>query len=130
MKKSLSILVFFLVIVFLHFYIAAENKTDSSNNISQAEKAKKIDEIFSTWSKPGSPGAAIAVIEKGKLTAPVKQATLIGSNIDILQKIEMIGTDLKFGLQTGTCGKDGQAAPVTDGCPTLKIIKMTVGGQN
>ena len=70
------------------------------------------------------------LIEKGKLTAPVKQATLIGSNIDILQKIEMIGTDLKFGLQTGTCGKDGQAAPVTDGCPTLKIIKMTVGGQN
>ncbi len=69
------------------------------------------------------------LIEKGKLTQPVKQATLIGTNIDILNKIEMIGSDLKFGLQTGTCGKEGQAAPVCDGCPTLKISAMTVGGQ-
>ena len=69
------------------------------------------------------------LIEKGKLTRPVKQATLIGTNIDILNKIEMVGFDLKFGLQTGTCGKEGQAAPVSDGCPTLKISAMTVGGQ-
>lgn len=69
------------------------------------------------------------LIEKGKLTRPVKQATLIGTNIDILNKIEMVGFDLKFGLQTGTCGKEGQAAPVCDGCPTLKISAMTVGGQ-
>lgn len=41
----------------------------------------------------------------------------------------MIGSDLKFGLQTGTCGKEGQQVPVTDGCPTIKIAKMTVGGQ-
>ncbi len=68
------------------------------------------------------------LVEEGKLTAPVKQATLIGSNIDILEKIEMVGSDLKFGLQTGTCGKEGQEAPVTDGCPTIKIAKMTVGG--
>ncbi len=70
------------------------------------------------------------LIEEGKLTAPVKQATLIGSNIDILNKIEMIGSDLKFGLQTGTCGKEGQSMPVNDGCPTLKITRMTVGGQD
>ena len=69
------------------------------------------------------------LIEKGKLTQPVKQATLIGTNIDILKKIEMVGFDLKFGLQTGTCGKEGQGAPVSDGCPTLKISAMTVGGQ-
>jgi TldD protein len=69
------------------------------------------------------------LIENGKLTAPVKQATLIGTNIDILKNIEMIGSDLKFGLQTGTCGKEGQAAPVVDGCPTIKISRMTVGGQ-
>ncbi len=68
------------------------------------------------------------LIENGILTAPVKQATLIGSNIDILQKIDKVGSDLTFGLQTGTCGKEGQAAPVTDGCPTLKVAKMTVGG--
>jgi len=68
------------------------------------------------------------LIEGGKLTTPVKQATLIGSNLDILNKIEKIGSDLEFSLQTGTCGKDGQEAPVTDGCPTLKISSMTVGG--
>lgn len=68
------------------------------------------------------------LIEDGRLTAPVKQATLIGTNIDILQKIEMVGSDLEFGFQTGTCSKDGQDVPVTDGCPTLKISLMTVGG--
>jgi TldD protein len=68
------------------------------------------------------------LIENGKLTTPVKQATLIGSNVDILQKIELVGSDLKFSLQTGTCSKEGQDVPVTDGCPTIKIAKMTVGG--
>ena len=68
------------------------------------------------------------LIEGGKLTAPVKQATLIGTNIDILKKIELVGSDLKFGLQTGTCSKEGQDVPVNDGCPTLKIAAMTVGG--
>jgi TldD protein len=69
------------------------------------------------------------LIEGGRLTAPVKQATLIGTNIDILKRIEMAGSDLQFGLQTGTCSKDGQDVPVADGCPTLKISKMTVGGR-
>lgn len=69
------------------------------------------------------------LIEEGRLTAPIKQATLIGTNIDILQKIEMVGHDLAFGLQTGTCGKEGQEIPVSDGCPTIKISLMTVGGQ-
>ena len=68
------------------------------------------------------------LIENGRLTAPVKQATLIGSNIDILNKIEMVGSDLTFSLQTGTCSKEGQDVPVMDGCPTMKISKMTVGG--
>jgi len=69
------------------------------------------------------------LIENGKLTVPVKQATLIGTNIDILKNIEMVGSDLEFGLPTGTCSKEGQSVPVSDGCPTLKIVKMTVGGQ-
>ena len=68
------------------------------------------------------------LIEDGKLTVPVKQVTLIGTSIDILNKIEMIGSDLVFGLQTGTCSKEGQEVPVTDGCPTIKISRMTVGG--
>lgn len=69
------------------------------------------------------------LIEEGRLTAPIKQATLIGSNIDILQKIDRVGYDLSFGLQTGSCGKEGQEVPVTDGCPTIRISGMTVGGQ-
>jgi len=68
------------------------------------------------------------LIEGGRLTAPVKQATLIGSNLDILHRIVLVGSDLGFSLQTGTCSKDGQDVPVTDGCPTLKIERMTVGG--
>ena len=70
------------------------------------------------------------LIENGRLTAPVKQATLVGSNIDILNKIEMVGADLAFSLQTGTCSKEGQDVPVMDGCPTMKISKMTVGGRS
>jgi len=70
------------------------------------------------------------LIEDGRLTEPVKQATLIGSNIDILQKIVMVGSDLDWSPQTGTCGKEGQEAPVMDGCPTLKISRMTVGGHS
>jgi TldD protein len=69
------------------------------------------------------------LIEDGRLTAPVKQATLIGNNLDILGKIEMVGSDLAFGLPTGTCSKEGQDVPVNDGCPTLKIEAMTVGGR-
>jgi TldD protein len=68
------------------------------------------------------------LIEGGRLTKPVKQATLIGTNIEILKRIDRVGGDLEFGLQTGTCSKDGQDVPVTDGCPTLRIAKMTVGG--
>lgn len=68
------------------------------------------------------------LIEKGRITAPVKQASLIGDNLQILASVEMVGNDLTFGYQTGTCGKEGQSLPVSDGCPTMKITKMTVGG--
>lgn len=68
------------------------------------------------------------LIENGRRTAPVKQATLVGTSTDILSKIEMVGNDLDFSLQTGTCGKEGQSVPVSDGCPTIKITAMTVGG--
>jgi len=67
------------------------------------------------------------LIEDGKLTFPVKNATLIGTNVQILNEIEMIGNDMGFFL--GTCGKEGQSVPVTAGTPTLKIRKMTVGGR-
>ncbi len=70
------------------------------------------------------------LIEGGRLTAPVRQATLIGTNIDILKRIDRVGGDLAFGLPTGTCSKEGQDVPVNDGCPTLRIGKMTVGGRS
>ncbi len=66
------------------------------------------------------------MIEDGKLTHPLKNATLIGSNIEILNNIDMIGSDMGFFL--GTCGKDGQSVPVTCGTPSLRISEMTVGG--
>jgi TldD protein len=67
------------------------------------------------------------LIEDGKLTRPVKNATLIGTNVQILNEVEMIGNDTRFFL--GSCGKDGQSAAVSAGTPTLKIRQMTVGGR-
>ena len=67
------------------------------------------------------------LIENGKLTTPVKNATLIGTNVQILNEVEMIGNDMGYFL--GTCGKEGQSLPVTAGTPTLKIKAMTVGGR-
>ena len=66
------------------------------------------------------------LIENGKLTKPLKNATLIGSNIQILKDVDMVANDMGFFL--GTCGKDGQSVPVTAGTPSLRIKKMTVGG--
>lgn len=68
------------------------------------------------------------LIENGKITAPLKNATLIGTNTVILKDIDMVGNDMDFFL--GTCGKSGQSVPVTAGTPTLRIKKMTVGGIN
>jgi TldD protein len=67
------------------------------------------------------------LIEDGKLTAPVKNATLIGTNVQVLKEIEMVGNDMDYFL--GTCGKGGQGAPVTAGTPTFKVREMTVGGR-
>lgn len=67
------------------------------------------------------------LIENGELTQPVSGATLIGTNVQILNEVSMIGNDMGFFL--GSCGKEGQSLPVTAGTPTLKIDKMTVGGR-
>jgi len=68
------------------------------------------------------------LIEKGKLTAPVKGAMLIGDGPDVLGQISMVGSDLKLDSGVGTCGKEGQSVPVGVGQPTLKIDELTVGG--
>lgn len=68
------------------------------------------------------------LIENGKITRPVKGATLIGNGPDILTKVSMVGNDLRLDEGVGTCGKDGQSVPVGVGQPTLKIDALTVGG--
>jgi TldD protein len=68
------------------------------------------------------------LIEDGKVTRPVKGATLIGNGPDVLKKVSMVGHDMKLDEGIGTCGKDGQSVPVGVGLPTIKIDEMTVGG--
>jgi TldD protein len=68
------------------------------------------------------------MIENGKLTYPVKGATLIGNGPDALTRVSMIGNDMRLDSGVGTCGKEGQSVPVGVGQPTLRIDGLTVGG--
>lgn len=68
------------------------------------------------------------LIENGKITHPVKGATIVGNGPDCLTKVKMIGNDLKLDEGIGTCGKAGQSVPVGVGQPTMLIEPMTVGG--
>ncbi|MDH5750161.1 MAG: metalloprotease TldD [Rhodospirillales bacterium] len=67
-------------------------------------------------------------IEDGKIGAPVKGATLIGSGPEVLTKVSMVGTDMELDPGIGTCGKDGQGVPVGVGQPTILVDNLTVGG--
>ncbi|MFC5076590.1 protease TldD [Vibrio thalassae] len=68
------------------------------------------------------------LIEDGKITAPVKGATLIGSGIEAMQQVSMVGNDLSIDRGVGVCGKAGQSVPVGVGQPSLKLDALTVGG--
>ncbi len=68
------------------------------------------------------------LIENGRVTTPVKGATLIGNGPDVLTRVSMIGNDLALDNGVGTCGKQGQSVPVGVGQPTLRIDRLTVGG--
>ena len=68
------------------------------------------------------------LIENGRITAPIKGATLIGNGPDALTHVTMIGNDMKLDSGIGTCGKEGQSVPVGVGQPTLRIEGLTVGG--
>jgi len=57
----------------------------------------------------------------------IKNATLMGNGLKVLEEIDMLGNDLEFGI--GTCGKDGQGVPVSDAQPTLRIPEIVVGGR-
>jgi TldD protein len=68
------------------------------------------------------------LVEKGRITRPVKGATLIGNGPDVMNRVSMVGNDLKLDAGVGVCGKDGQSVPVGVGQPTLRIDGLTVGG--
>jgi TldD protein len=68
------------------------------------------------------------LIENGRITSPVKGATLIGNGPDALTRVSRVGSDLQLDEGIGTCGKDGQSVPVGVGLPTIRIDGMTVGG--
>ena len=68
------------------------------------------------------------LIEQGRITAPVKGATLIGVGPETMNRVCMVGNDLRLDEGVGICGKDGQSVPVGVGQPTLKIEQLTVGG--
>jgi TldD protein len=68
------------------------------------------------------------LIEKGKITKPVRGATLIGNGPEVLTRVSMVGNDLKLDAGVGTCGKEGQSVPVGVGQPTLRVDGLTVGG--
>jgi len=68
------------------------------------------------------------LIEDGKVTAPVRGATLIGDGPTVLRQVSMVGNDLKLDQGVGICGKEGQTVPVSVGLPTIKIQEITVGG--
>jgi TldD protein len=68
------------------------------------------------------------LIENGKITTPVKGATLIGNGPDVLTRVSMVGNDLALDQGVGTCGKEGQSVPVGVGQPTLLVDGLTVGG--
>ena len=68
------------------------------------------------------------LIENGRVTAPVRGATLIGNGPEVMQRVSMVGNDLALDTGVGVCGKDGQSVPVGVGQPTLRIDAVTVGG--
>jgi TldD protein len=68
------------------------------------------------------------LIEDGKITTPVRGATIIGSGKDALTRISMVGNDMELDPGIGTCGKQGQGVPVGVGQPSLRIDRITVGG--
>ena len=68
------------------------------------------------------------LIEGGKVTVPIRGATLIGNGPDVMNRVSMVGNDLDLDGGVGVCGKDGQSVPVGVGQPTLKVDEIVVGG--
>ena len=74
------------------------------------------------------PATEAYLIEDGKITSPIRGATLIGNGPEVMNKVSMVGNDLELDGGVGVCGKDGQSVPVGVGQPTLKVDEIIVGG--
>jgi len=70
------------------------------------------------------------LVEKGKITAPIKDVNIIGNGPESLKRITMVANDARLDTGGWTCGKNGQSVPVSQGIPTVLVSKMTVGGEN
>jgi TldD protein len=81
-----------------------------------------------TSGKFGFSASESYLIEDGKITRPVRNATLIGNGPDVMTKVTKVGHDLQLDQGIGTCGKEGQSVPVGVGIPTIRIDRLTVGG--
>ena len=68
-------------------------------------------------------------LENGKVLYPVKGATIVGNGPDALTRVGMIGNDMALDTGVGTCGKEGQSVPVSQGLPTIRVSSITVGGR-
>ena len=89
-----------------------------------------VGKLISTSGKFVFSASEAYLIKDGRISHPVKGATIIGNGPDILKQVSMVGNDLSLDSGVGTCGKDGQSVPVGVGQPTLKIDNIVVGGTN
>mgnify|MGYP003996913217 FL=1 len=70
-----------------------------------------------------------SLIENGKITAPIKDVNIIGNGPEILERVTMVGNDMKISEGGWTCGKNGQGVPVSQGMPSVLVSSITVGGK-
>ncbi len=70
-----------------------------------------------------------SLIENGKITAPIKDVNIIGNGPEVLERVTMVGNDMKISEGGWTCGKNGQGVPVSQGMPSVLVSSITVGGK-
>ena len=107
-----------------------DNFVDMISSVEDGIYAKNFDggQVDITSGKFVFSANEAYLIKNGKITTPIKGATLIGAGDEVLHQISMVGNDLKLDSGVGVCGKDGQSVPVGVGQPSLKIDMLTVGG--
>jgi len=103
------------IIASVKFGILADQFTNGQVNIGPGD--------FTFYVKSGS------LIENGKITAPIKDVNIIGNGPEVLERVTMVGNDMKISEGGWTCGKNGQGVPVSQGMPSVLVSSITVGGK-